>query len=158
MLLLLSLQLHSDSRTLTHPHRAQYFIALIEGLLCFFAARHGEFHGRVAARTRLGVVCISRWGDGHLTSENLLGPGSELRDHNVELALEWHHHIAGVLREALDRVERRNNEALGSGEHGHDRELSSTSVVQLHVQAALLLLWGVVLEEVEWVVQVEQEL
>merc|ERR1711998_92867 len=93
-----------------------------------------------------------------LPGEGLLGPGSKLRHSHVELALERHHHVAGVLREALDSVERRHDEALGSREHSDDGEHSGAAVVKLDVEATLLVLSGVLLEEVERIVEVEEEL
>ena len=99
------------------------------------------------------IVSIRR-----LAGEGLLGPGSELGHGHVQLALERHHHVAGVLREALDGVERGHDEALGSREHSDDGEHGGAAVVELDVQATLLVLGGVILEEVERVVEVEEEL
>merc|ERR1712065_63333 len=93
-----------------------------------------------------------------LPGESLLGPGSKLRHSYVELPLERHHHVAGVLREALDSVERRHDEALGSRKHSDDSEHSGAPVIKLYVEATLLILRSVLLEEVERIVEVEEEL
>mmetsp|Transcript_5646 Transcript_5646/g.35049 ORF Transcript_5646/g.35049 Transcript_5646/m.35049 type:complete len:287 (-) Transcript_5646:27-887(-) len=99
-----------------------------------------------------------RAGLNRLPGEGLLGPGGKLRHGHVELALERDHDVARVLREALDGIERRHDEALRGGEHGHDGELGGAAVVELDVEAALLRLGIVINEEVERVVEVEEEL
>ena len=74
-----------------------------------------------------------------LSPSHLLSPGGQLRHGDVELALERNHDIAGVLREARDGVKRRDDQALGGGEHGHDGKQGGAAVVELDVEAALTL-------------------
>merc|ERR1712096_182132 len=74
-----------------------------------------------------------------LAREDGLSPRAE-RLVDVELALERHHDVARVLREAIDVVERRHDEALRLREDGHDAEHRRAAVVHLHEAAARLLL------------------
>merc|ERR1719231_634510 len=109
--------------------------------------------GARGART-LTQHCASR---ARLAREDGLGPRAERLIH-VELALERHHDVARVLREAVNVVERRDDEALGLREDRHQAEHRRAAVVHLDKAAARLLLLGLLREDVERLVEVEEDL
>merc|ERR1719387_3404400 len=92
-----------------------------------------------------------------LAGEDRLRPRAE-RLVDVELALERHHDVARVLREAINVVERRDDEALRLREDRHDAEHRRAAVVDLDEAAARLLLLRLLREDVERLVEVEEDL
>merc|ERR1719198_2938351 len=75
-----------------------------------------------------------------------------------EVVGERDHDVAVVLREALEGVKRRDDEALGLGEDSEEAKHGSAAVVDLDTAAALLLLLGLLGEDAKGVVEVKGDL
>merc|ERR1719198_1993550 len=75
-----------------------------------------------------------------------------------EVVGERDHDVAVVLREALDGIKRRDDEALGLGEDSEEAKHGGAAVVDLDTAAALLLLLGLLRKDAKGVVEVKDEL
>eukprot|EP00629_Pelagomonadales_sp_RCC1024_P017122 CAMPEP_0119259054 /NCGR_PEP_ID=MMETSP1329-20130426/25_1 /TAXON_ID=114041 /ORGANISM="Genus nov. species nov., Strain RCC1024" /LENGTH=572 /DNA_ID=CAMNT_0007258409 /DNA_START=114 /DNA_END=1829 /DNA_ORIENTATION=- len=77
---------------------------------------------------------------------------------DVEVARERDHHVARVLGEALDRVERGHDEALALRQARQEAEHREAAVVDLDLAPARLLLLRLLREDVEGLVEVQGDL
>merc|ERR1712216_1003767 len=141
---------------------------------CAFSGVSVRVRGRICTRAARTARTLEAMRDGYIRSmqttrrrspgfaprlagEGRLGPRAE-RLVRVELALERDHNVARVLREALDVVKRRDDEALRLREEREDGERRRAAVVDLDQATARLLLLGLLGEDVERLVEVEEDL